>query len=629
MARRSSSSELSVSLFPFLAVLVCVMGALIFLLLATTKRMYDVAVAEAEAERIASLATNILSPSPDVLSPSDIPAIEIPPAVLGDPVALEPVQTVPNDGPSAQEIEFEQRRRQLEQEWRGKLAQLTQRRDQLRAAWKRQQTLHKAEAAKVTELEVAVGKTETRLRGVLAEVKTLQEDQSADEDLAELEQAIIDLRQKLRRLQNRPTEGNTKFAVIPFDTRSGTMRRPILIECTDQGLRFLPEDIMIKPSDLIGFSERINPLAAGASALVNHWTAWNRKQKSPELEPEPYVLLIVRPSGTVAYYVAMKMLSSLKTPFGYELVDDAVELQPLPVDPLAREACVEAVGKLIAERADVMHQVHDGFRTGGGTGKGGLPRPSAKDTFDVSDVVPSANSVGERSWENVERFEGRKVSGPPAEPKPRSLSRSAPPPSAGSGGDGPSRRANSATAAGRNSSPAPATSPTARRESADAEASGETVDSMKRPAPSTARQSQGKRPARGTDAAGEVRLEQLARRHWGDSKPGATIGIEQNVTVKIDGQQILVADGRSIRYQPDELPLHVFLKVMDAIDQESQTWGNPREGFYWTPRLQFVISPGGNQMFERIDPLTIRSGLAATKEFTLDGVQPAAQEIAP
>ena len=59
MARGSKSSENAVSLFPFLAVLVCVMGSLIFLLLATTKRMHEIARAEAEILRYEEAATDL------------------------------------------------------------------------------------------------------------------------------------------------------------------------------------------------------------------------------------------------------------------------------------------------------------------------------------------------------------------------------------------------------------------------------------------------------------------------------------------------------------------------------------------------------------------------------------------
>ena len=48
MSRQHPRATNSVSLFPFLAVLVCAMGALIFLLLVTTRRIRAQAIARAQ-----------------------------------------------------------------------------------------------------------------------------------------------------------------------------------------------------------------------------------------------------------------------------------------------------------------------------------------------------------------------------------------------------------------------------------------------------------------------------------------------------------------------------------------------------------------------------------------------------
>lgn len=127
----------------------------------------------------------------------------------------------------------------------------------------------------------------------------------------------------------------------------------------------------------------------------------------------------------------------------------------------------------------------------------------------------------------------------------------------------------------------------------------------------------------------QAHLAQLGRRHWGDSEPHANIGIEQDVTIRVDAEQMVVADNHVVRYHPGEQSLDLFLRLMEAVDAEANTWGKPRSGFYWTPRLRFVVSPGGNHVFERIDPLTIRSGLSTTREFTLEGAAATKAEKQP
>ncbi|MFO0918380.1 MAG: hypothetical protein U0872_08705 [Planctomycetaceae bacterium] len=125
--------------------------------------------------------------------------------------------------------------------------------------------------------------------------------------------------------------------------------------------------MFIKPYDLEGFTERYNPLLTGARTLIGYWHEHDRTAGPTDLDGEPYVLLIVRPSGIVAYYVAMKMLSTLKQPFGYELVDDSITLQPPPLDEMAQAQCRMAIEQQLAERGGVAGS---GRGSGGGAGGG-------------------------------------------------------------------------------------------------------------------------------------------------------------------------------------------------------------------------------------------------------------------
>lgn len=649
MARGKSSDGATVQLFPFLAVLVCVMGSLIFLLLATTKRMHDIAVAEAQANWQAEQSPPDVAAAP--LAP-DPPRVDIPASSLGDPT--ESVATnLPVNPPGELAAEPIEETKELE----ARLADLLKRRHELQGALRRQHALQTAAQGKIEALQATVGESQTRLRGVLAQIASFKEDLSAEQDLTALEQQIIELRQKLRALQNRQTVGQTKFAVVPFDVRSGTTRRPILIECTDFGLRFLPEDVVITPQDLEGFTEQYNPLLAGARALMSYWTAWNMRQSHPDDKPEPYVLLMVRPNGTVGYYVAMRMLSSLKQPHGYELIDESIELQPPPLDPEARRICREAVERQLAERAAVAKEARNGFRSGNASdgsttaARGGKSRPKTSNKFEVSDVLPSAEEgVSERSWENIERFEGRRSGGshesrvksqepavgnpkrpgagrsatassPSAEGQPRELPETLTAENSGatriqrSTARTPSQSTEEPDAADEDLPPSQ-TGDRPRPPGSANRMNGQRTPNSRRPGMTTT--ANGRRQRGDSTDGPQAHLAQLGRRHWGDSEPHANIGIEQDVTIRVDAEQMVVADNHVVRYHPGEQSLDLFLRLMEAVDAEANTWGKPRPGFYWTPRLRFVVSPGGNHVFERIDPLTIRSGLSTTREFTLE-----------
>ncbi len=119
-------------------------------------------------------------------------------------------------------------------------------------------------------------------------------------------------------------------------------------------MRFLPENVLLKHHDFDGFTVGKNPLLAGAEALSNYWMKVSLH--SGGKEPEPYVLLIVRPSGA-KYYAARKLLEPLNRPFGYELVEENLPLEIPPADPVAAELCRKAVQEVLKERDDLQRMI--------------------------------------------------------------------------------------------------------------------------------------------------------------------------------------------------------------------------------------------------------------------------------
>src|SRR5581483_852906 len=312
MARRGKS-ELSVQLFPFLAVLVCVMGSLIFLLLITSRKMRDVAIARAMAD----------------LQPAVSPPV---------PAPMEPADPEP---PASEDLTV--RRAALASH----LEELQIARDRQMAALQQQRLLAAAAQRRIQSLKDEIDEGERQLGAVAGQMAAARlSAPSADLERQQLEQKILRLRRQLKQLEDQQKKEEGKFTLIPFDGKSGTTRRPIFIECTDSGFRFLGEDVIVKPSDIQGFSDQYNPLLAGAAALSAYWN----QQNGSDPNNDPYVLLIVRPSGTLAYYISQRLLARLKTPFGYELVPDNFELSVPPSDPGAKAACTAAVQKLLAER---------------------------------------------------------------------------------------------------------------------------------------------------------------------------------------------------------------------------------------------------------------------------------------
>ena len=428
MARPRSSQ--SVALFPFLAVLVCTMGSLIFLLLVTTRMIRDRATTQTtvQAETPKSPILSVESPLEPESTAEVLPQwspIEIP--------ADSPEPETPIDPPlNVRAVALEQRERELAAlavRWQDRVQSLNETREERARLRAQRQQLDAAAAKRVAAMQAELKELEVKLGSMTGEISASAMGAGTAAEKIELEAQIRELKKRLRAAQQADANDNSKFEVVPFDVVSGTSRRPILIECTLTGIRFIPEDVTISKDDLAGFNPHVNPLLAGANALSNYWTAWNVRQPNPSRQPEPYVLLLVRPSGTVAYYVAMNLLRDLKQPHGYELIDEDTELQMPPVDAGAKAACETAVKKLIAERDQVLRSAGltpgvggggrgarpvSGGRSGSGEALAGgaIPAGGARsgtngsgDEFELNDIMTKEDAGG-RSWERVENFEG-------------------------------------------------------------------------------------------------------------------------------------------------------------------------------------------------------------------------------
>ena len=440
MRHRPHSSP-SVNLFAFLDILICTMGALILMLMVVTTR-------QLRKDSLAQVLAELKNPPPPLMSvepprlaaPSSLAPVVIPAQLETEPVPLEPEPSEPAINPrdrvlaerAAALAEREQELNELLAEWGQRTKALAHERDQHAKSLEQRRRLKDVAARQVATLQDEVQGLEAKLGGLDRELSAATGGNSTAQERKAIEQQIAAVQKRLKAAQAAAAGGESKFMVVPFDAQSGTSRRPILIECTADGLRFLPEDIVIRPDDLEGFTARVNPLLAGSNSLVSYWTAWNLKQPQPARQPEPYVLMLVRPSGTVAYYIAIKMLATLQQPHGYELIEEDTQLQQPPVDPAAKAACEAAIKRLLAERAQIKEfaskrSVVGGFLRGGGSGndafRGGSrgssgsgatggtsdggTRSGSTNRFEVADVTGDENEVGSRSWERIENFAGR------------------------------------------------------------------------------------------------------------------------------------------------------------------------------------------------------------------------------
>ncbi len=286
MRRRSPpKSDASVALFPFLAVLLCTMGSLILLL---------IVIARQAQQQAAALAAG----------PSDLQQIA--------QTDLEDLQ------------------------WMA--SQLRESRDKTAAqlADERMKLSHIEDHAR-------------RLRDQIAELgaaaeKLLQSDQvdqkGREQKLAELAKLNVKLVKAKVELENAlaANKGTTEaYAIIPFNGKNGTRRRPIYIECRADGVFLQPEGIKLVEEDFMLAGTPVNPLATCLRAAREYFL---RKRQLDNSTGEPYPLLLVRPDGIVPYWVAREAMTSWGDDFGYELIDQDWKLD-FPAKDTGLETCLK------------------------------------------------------------------------------------------------------------------------------------------------------------------------------------------------------------------------------------------------------------------------------------------------
>jgi len=339
MSRRNTNN---VSLFPFLAVLVCAMGALILLLLVTTRRirsdqLQQLQTTDEAGSELAEPA--VLEPPP--VSPT-LAEIKVPtrePQVFPDHPALIVRAIPPAVADPSRDEQHEQRDLAA---LRGYGAMLQ---DQIAKSKRSKQQMHAKFASLRTEKD-KLNEAAKKLDQQASNTKIARED--VEETQQRLDGQLAALRRAIEQQESEPVNAVSKYRIVPFDGISGTIRRPIMIECDGNRFRFIPEDVQLSQAEVESFVAGFNPLLSGTAALVAYWAKKDRE--SGESVGDPYVLLVVRPGGSMGFYTAKRMLRSLKLPIGYELVPEGRELDLPAADPIAARLCRQAVETTLQQK---------------------------------------------------------------------------------------------------------------------------------------------------------------------------------------------------------------------------------------------------------------------------------------
>lgn len=340
--RRRSNTHSPMSLFPFLDTLVCTMGSLILMLLAMAPRIRE----RAEAREQARIADATLADR-EVVPPEPDPIVSETPAAVA----------VPETAPDEEERALARQRNH--EAW---LKMVAESRDALlkkQAAFKQQRELLKEAERQLKSIDDQILAARLKNDSASETHQTLSETENRlEQQRTAVTRKIAETRKNLELLNRKQAAKANEYALVPYDGTSGTSRRPIYIECSARGFRFLPENETVSPADLGNFTESYNPLLAGTQALLRLWK--ERRRESSGSEPEPYVLLLVRPSGCLNYYLARNFLTPLGANFGYELIEENWKLSVPDADPVAKTLLQETLDMTIQAGARLKESLASG-----------------------------------------------------------------------------------------------------------------------------------------------------------------------------------------------------------------------------------------------------------------------------
>jgi len=288
--KRSRRQDTNVSLFPFLAVLMCTMGALIVLLVVMVEQ------ARVQAKSIV------------VESQPDRPTLE----QQQDQIEM-----------------FQGQRQMLDVPRTGFVEELEDNRLRLTHVEDHLRTLHD-ELVQLRRQAAAIENS--------AKQKNIA-DRSQKDQLAKLKSKVRQSQQLLDRARGRARNRPRSYAIVPYDGQNGTSRRPIYVECFADRVVLQPEGTVLEARDFAGPGGAGNPLAAALRATREHWNL----QRGTAGKTEPYPLLIVRPDAAEMYAMARNAMKSWGSDFGYELVADDLNLSYPAADPLLAQTQQKAI----------------------------------------------------------------------------------------------------------------------------------------------------------------------------------------------------------------------------------------------------------------------------------------------
>ncbi|MCE2805920.1 MAG: hypothetical protein LW700_12025, partial [Gemmataceae bacterium] len=323
---RRSRAKLTVSTFPFLAVLLCAMGSLIMLLM-----VFDQRAKRAARQRNLQQAVEVARQEEErwkkaqALVAEENAKSEAERQEQLRKMRLEAEQRLQELGSQAEQVTTQGRnagRQQTDEtEKIRKLREAT-----LAAAKDRERTVEEMRAlragldqAQRERLDREKQRAERKLATEKARQAVEAERKAEAERLDRLSAELVGLEKVLKQAEEKKEKSAQTFSIVPYKGKRGEDKRPIYVECTWNKLIFHPDRFAVDPAD---------PRMGLMVQIEDRARAQNQRYVAAGLppHPRPFLMLLVRPDGIGTYYQFQVAMKGQAVDFGYELIDQDWEL---------------------------------------------------------------------------------------------------------------------------------------------------------------------------------------------------------------------------------------------------------------------------------------------------------------
>lgn len=477
----------------------------------------------------------------------------------------------------------------------------------------------------------------------------------AKQEIERLQQLIDETRDKIERMREEANRRAKSYAIVPYQSRSGTRRRPVYIECREHEAVLQPEGVVFTLDDFRPPIGPGNPLVAALRAAREQL----RRTELADAEGKaavPYPLIIVRPAGVKFYYYVREAIQSWDSEFGYELVEEDWDLKYGAADPLLASAehdAAEAARARLRALAEAAPQAYGAYRFGndtgdswggdfsggegdgpygaGGGGGGGGSGRGGNGTGAIGGRAGGGNGRGagspgggriaavivKRQESNGANGSGTgSAGGSESSNGDSETSGAALGSAAGEPGANPSAAALGALAQGTTAQ-GPTAQPNAVGSQGQAGQSGSSADNFQDNrsyaggSNSQQQHEQSAQDSAAEDSHSAPQSKQKTRgKNWAIRNAGASqIPIRRTIQIEVRGDALAIlpeasstkssaAAGREFPFQ--DASLAAYEDLLSAVDQRIEDWGMAGQGLYWRPVIELRVGPDGDR---RVDDL--------------------------